>query len=55
MESIEQKKDMQLLIGTALRVGVMTACAIALASGIYYLICHGIAADSYSIIVLSKN
>jgi len=41
MESIEQKKDMQLLIGTALRVGVMTACAIALASGIYYLICHG--------------
>jgi uncharacterized membrane protein len=41
MESIEQKKDMQQLIGTALRVGVMTACTIALVSGLYYLIRHG--------------
>lgn len=32
---------MQQLIGTTLRVGVMTACTIALVSGLYYLIRHG--------------
>lgn len=32
---------MQQLIGNALRIGVTTACLIALISGIYYLIAHG--------------
>lgn len=32
---------MQQLIGNALRIGVTTACIIALVSGIYYLIAHG--------------
>jgi uncharacterized membrane protein len=41
MESLQQKHNMQQLIGTALRVGVMTACSIALVSGLYYLISHG--------------
>lgn len=41
MESLKQKTDMQQLIGTALRVGVMTACSIALISGLYYLVVHG--------------
>jgi len=40
-ETKKQKYDMQQMIGTALRVGVTTACLIAFVSGIYYLICHG--------------
>jgi uncharacterized membrane protein len=41
METVKQKYDMQLLIGTALRVGVTTACLIAFVSGAYYLLSHG--------------
>jgi uncharacterized membrane protein len=41
MEIIQQNKKMQQLIGTTLRVGVMTACCIAILSGTYYLIRHG--------------
>lgn len=41
METLQQKNNMHQLIGTTLRVGVMTACTIALVSGLYYLIRHG--------------
>ncbi len=41
MELIEQNKKMQQLIGSTLRIGVMTACCIAILSGTYYLIRHG--------------
>lgn len=41
METSQQKYSMQQLIGTALRIGVTTACTIALISGVYYLIRHG--------------
>jgi uncharacterized membrane protein len=33
--------DMREMIGNTLRIGVVTACCIALVSGIYYLIRHG--------------
>jgi uncharacterized membrane protein len=41
MNSIDQNKKMQQLIGSTLRIGVMTACCIAILSGSYYLIRHG--------------
>ena len=41
MELINENKKMQQLISSTLRVGVMTACCIAILSGTYYLICHG--------------
>jgi len=41
MELIEENKKMQQLIGSTLRIGVMTACCIAILSGTYYLIRHG--------------
>jgi uncharacterized membrane protein len=33
---------MQDVIGHALRIGVVTACIVAIAGGIYYLIAHGL-------------
>ena len=41
MELMNENKKMQQLISSTLRVGVMTACCIAILSGTYYLICHG--------------
>ena len=41
MELMNENKKMQQLIGSTLRVGVMTACCIAILGGIYYLISHG--------------
>ena len=41
MEANNENKKMQLLISSTLRIGVITACTIALVSGIYYLISHG--------------
>lgn len=35
------KIDMRQAIGNALRIGVTTACTIAIISGVYYLIRHG--------------
>lgn len=40
-ETKKQQYDIQQMIGTTLRIGVTTACMIALVSGIYYLISHG--------------
>lgn len=41
MKANNENKKMQLLISSTLRIGVITACTIALVSGIYYLISHG--------------
>lgn len=41
MEANNENKKMQLLISSTLRIGVITACTIALVSGIYYLISYG--------------
>ncbi|WP_018464459.1 DUF1634 domain-containing protein [Segatella paludivivens] len=41
MELMNENKKMQQLIGSTLRIGVMTACCIAVLGGAYYLICHG--------------
>jgi len=41
MELINENKKMQQLIGSTLRIGVMTACCIAILGGAYYLISHG--------------
>ena len=41
MELMNENKKMQQLIGSTLRIGVMTACCIAILGGAYYLICHG--------------
>ena len=41
MEVNNENKKMQLLISSTLRIGVIAACTIALISGIYYLISHG--------------
>ena len=41
MEANNENKKMPLLISSTLRIGVITACTIALVSGIYYLISHG--------------
>ena len=38
---MNENKKMQQLIGSTLRIGVMTACCIAVLGGAYYLICHG--------------
>lgn len=35
------KIDMRQAIGNALRIGVTTACTVAIVSGVYYLVCHG--------------
>jgi uncharacterized membrane protein len=37
----KSQTDMRELIGNTLRIGVVTACTIALISGMYYLIRHG--------------
>lgn len=41
IETKKQKYNMQQLIGNALRIGVTSACLLALISGTYYLIKHG--------------
>lgn len=38
---ITPKIDMRQAIGNALRIGVTTACTIAIVSGLYYLVRHG--------------
>ena len=41
MELMNENKKMQQLIGSTLRIGVMTACCIAVLGGAYYLLRHG--------------
>ena len=41
MKANNENEKMQLLISSTLRIGVITACTIALISGICYLINHG--------------
>ena len=41
MELMNENKKMQQLIDSTLRVGVMTACCIAVLGGAYYLLRHG--------------
>ena len=38
---MNENKKMQQLIGSTLRIGVMTACCIAVLGGAYYLLRHG--------------
>jgi uncharacterized membrane protein len=38
---MNENKKMQQLIGSTLRIGVMTACCIAVLGGVYYLLRHG--------------